>query len=367
MNYKDTLQLINGSIRALQAYHLDPIETSIKLNQNENPYDWPEEIKKEIAQFCMDRPWNRCPPFIPEDLKKMVAQYAGISPEGVIIGNGSNEMILVLMLSLMNKSNRVILSQPTFTVYKLLADGLGGQTLCVNMKEDLSFNVEAIKGALIDNPGSVLILCSPNNPTGGYLSQEEIEGILEVHTGFMILDQAYVEFGGYNAISLLKRYPNLIITRTFSKAFAAAGLRLGYMLGSPEVISEMNKIKLPYNVNFFSEHVASVLIKNSSLLDGTIEEIKTERDSLLQTLRTMPFENVYPSASNFILIRSIKKQEIFDFLKSRGILIRDVSRYPMLQDCLRISVGTRQENMLLKDALREFFDVSGLTTDCKSL
>ncbi|HON11907.1 MAG TPA: histidinol-phosphate transaminase [Chitinispirillaceae bacterium] len=355
MKSEDALGLINKSIRSLQAYHLEPLDLPVKLNQNENPYDWPEPVKKEIAEFCMNRPWNRYPPFIPEKLKEMVAQYTGVSSEGIIIGNGSNEMILVLMLSVMNRSAKVIISQPTFTVYKLLSDGLGGETLCVSMKDDLSFDVDSLKKACRDKPGSVLILCSPNNPTGGSLSREEIEEILDVHTGFFILDQAYVEFGGFNAIPLISRYPNLIITRTFSKAFAAAGLRLGYMIGSPEIIAEINKIKLPYNVNFFSEHVASVLIRNRPLLDNTIKEIISERESLLQVLRSLPFDNVYPSESNFILVRTETKQALFDFLKSKGILIRDVSKYPMLQNCLRISIGKPEENALLKDALREYF------------
>ena len=355
MNLDSALLLINESIRSLKPYHLEPEECTVKLNQNENPFDWPKPIKEEVGRFCVERPWNRYPPFIPEALKDLLAGHVGVQKGSVMVGNGSNEMLLVLLLSLVRQNAAVILCQPTFTVYQLLLQGLGATPLPVPLDSDLQYDVEAICAAAGSNPKAVLVLCSPNNPTGSVLSEQSLRKILDVHTGFCVLDQAYVEFGGYNAIPLLAKYPNLIITRTFSKAFAAAGLRLGYLAGNPAVVEELNKIKLPYNINFFAEHVATVLVRNKKKIEHTVREIIGERGALEEFLKTLPFDNVYPSQANFILVRYRDKQRLFDTLKADGILLRDVSLYPRLENCLRISVGSAQENEALRTALRSFF------------
>jgi histidinol-phosphate aminotransferase len=355
MNLDDAMSLLNGNIRALKAYHLDPEDCSIKLNQNENPYDWPQPIKELVARYCVERPWNRYPPFIPEQLKDDLARYAGTEKGSVIVGNGSNEVLLVLLLSLVNRDSVVVFCEPTFTVYKLLINGLAATPHTVPLTNDLLYDTQAILSAVQTHQRSLLILCSPNNPTGSTLSEEDLRTILDIHEGFCILDQAYVEFGGFNAVPLLGEYPNLIITRTFSKAFAGAGLRLGYLIGNPTIVREINKIKLPYNINFFIEHAALELLKNRDAIFTTHTTIKGERDLLLTFLRTLPLDAVYPSAANFILIRYRERARLFNTLKDSGILVRDVSSYPMLAECLRISIGTPDENEVLKKALASFF------------
>ena len=355
MNLNEALALINQTIRSLTAYHLEPEETSVKLNQNENPFDWPRDIKEEIARFCVERPWNRYPPFVPDGLKNALGDYAGVDGKGVIVGNGSNEMLLVLLLSLVNSMTTVLFCQPTFTIYRLLASGLGATPVAIPLDGKLRYDVPAICNAALAHPQSVLILCSPNNPTGCVLDEKDLRRILGIHKGFCILDQAYVEFGAFNAVPLLREYPNLVITRTFSKAFAGAGLRLGYLLGNPAVVAEFNKIKLPYNINFFSEHVASVLVRNRSRIEQGLSTIMGQREELLSFLKSLPFDAVYPSMANFILVRAREKARMFDSLRARGILVRDVSFYPMLENCLRISIGSPQENGALKKALTAFF------------
>ncbi|HAJ78552.1 MAG TPA: histidinol-phosphate transaminase [Fibrobacteres bacterium] len=355
MNPNEVMALVNKSVRNINTYHLDPLPAKIKLDQNENPNDWPLEIKNEIAEFCRKRPWNRYPAFVPENLKKLLAEYTGHTSDGILAGNGSNEMLLVLLLSFANAKAGVVLCQPTFTVYNLLASGLGAGVSPVMLNADMSFNVDSICAEVKRRPGSVLVICSPNNPTGSCLDEAQIRTVLKAHTGILVLDQAYVEFGGYNGVPLLKEYPNLIITRTFSKAMAGAGLRLGYMLGRPEIIKEINKIKLPYNINFFSEHVAEILLMNRELVISQIELITKGREELYSFFRTLPFDNVYPSGANFLLVRLKRKKELFDHLLGCGILVRDVSGYPMLENCLRINVGTSGENSELKRAMEGFF------------
>lgn len=355
MKLNETLGLINKGVRELHAYHLNPIDTDIKLNQNENPFDWPDEIKEETANFVRNRPWNRYPEFIPEKLKELVAKNCGLKKENTIVGNGSNEMLLTLMLSFGGPGKKVIITEPTFTVYKLLASGFGSDIHTVSLKGDLSFDIEALKKTAKDNPGSFLIICSPNNPTGSAIEKEDLEEILSIHKGILLLDQAYVEFGAFNGIELLNKYPNLIITRTFSKALGGAGLRIGYMFGNPDLIAEINKIKLPYNIDFITEHAACQILSNPEFTQDKVETLINERKKVYNFLKTIPLQNLYPSAANFICIRIDRKDDLFNYLKEKSILTRDVSSYPMLNNCLRISIGTPQENDTLINELKNFF------------
>ncbi len=354
MKLPETLSLINPAVRALKSYHLEQPEVPVKLNQNENPFDWPFYIKEEAARFCVERPWNRYPPFVPGELKAMLGEYAGVSAENVIVGNGSNEMLLVIMIALSGPGSTIIICQPTFTVYRLIAEGMGYGCQTVFLDNNLRFDIGGILDAVEKNPGALLLICSPNNPTGTALDERSVRLILGKHRGFFVLDQAYVEFGGFNAVPLIKEFPNLIITRTFSKAFAAAGLRIGYMIGAPEVTREINKIKLPYNINFFTEYAARTALKHRSELSKSLKVIVNERDALTGFLSSLPV-TVYLSEANFILIRTRRKKELFDALLSDGILVRDVSGYPMLENCLRISVGSPQENKALRNSMERFF------------
>jgi len=354
MKLPETLSLINPVVRAQKPYHLERRDVPVKLNQNENPFDWPTTIKEEVAQFCRERPWNRYPPFIPEELRQMIADYIGRPAQSIIVGNGSNEMLLVLTLALAKMNEPVIICQPTFTVYRFLVEGTGAICRNVMLTNELEFDTDAIAAASDEAPQAPLIICSPNNPTGTSLDEQSLRDILSRHRGFVILDQAYIEFGGYNAIDLISEYPNLIITRTFSKAFAGAGLRLGYCTGDTDVISEINKIKLPYNIGFFSEFVARTALQHREALSEGIDIIRKERDALDGFLRTLPV-TVYRSDANFILVRCKRCRALFDALLDDGILVRDVSAYPLLENCLRISIGTPDENRLLRESMGRFF------------
>ncbi|MBN1602675.1 MAG: histidinol-phosphate transaminase [Chitinispirillaceae bacterium] len=358
MNKNETLNLINKCVRDLNGYHLEPRNVPIKLNQNENPFDWPVAIKEEIAKFCIERPWNRYPAFIPAELKELLAKHVGLESSNVIAGNGSNEMLSVLMMSLVHEGSKVIICEPTFTVYRLLSTGKGAECISVNLTNDLEFNIPELIKTLATNPEALVILCTPNNPTGASLDESEIRSILDIHRGFILIDQAYIEFGGYDAIPLLKEYPNLIITRTFSKAFAGAGLRIGYLLGNSDVIAQINKIKLPYNINFLTEHIAGTLLKNYSLQQETIQTLIAERDSMFSFLKQMPFDKVYPSMANFICIRCSAKKELLSYLQENGILVRDVSSYPKLENCFRLSIGTPYENEQFKLIVKNFFGIN---------
>lgn len=355
MKVKETVNLINKNVSSLAAYHLTPVETDIKLNQNESPFDWPVEAKQKIADLCLSREWNRYPNFIPDELKEKIGKSVGLSGEQVVVGNGSNEMLLTIFQALTGEKSKVLLNFPTFTVYNLLASGMGRSVENSFLNSDLSYNLDSILEMSSKDPEGLLIICTPNNPTGSALTKEQTIAILEHHKGFVVLDQAYIEFGGYNAIELIEKYPNLIVTRTFSKAFGGAGIRFGFMLGNSEVISQINKIKLPYNISFMTEAMASTMLDYDELRGERVETLIKGRVFLIEEFKKLPFEKVYESEANFIIVKLKKHNELFEFLKEESILIRNVSSYPMLDNCLRINVGTDEENGKLLNSLNSFF------------
>lgn len=353
------LDKIKPVVRALSAYTLDPIETPIKINQNENPFDMPEPIKREVEARLRDRAWSRYPDFVPSHLLERLAAFAGWRPDGVLAGNGSNELIQSLMMVTVGPGVKVVIPEPTFTLYRLQASVLGGEVVAVPLDDRLRFDVAAIERAAVDGRADVAIICSPNNPTGCRIALDDLERLCSRFDGLVVLDEAYHEFSGETAVPLLERHANLVVLRTFSKAMAMGGLRVGYMLAAPEIASEVDKAKLPYNLNVFSMTAAEVAVERyDELLGPLVATLVRERERLMPAVGAFAGLEVYPSHANFFVVRShrVSPRELFDALVARGILVRDVSRYPMLSDALRISVGTPEENDALLAALAEILD-----------
>jgi histidinol-phosphate aminotransferase len=351
------LARVKPSVRALAAYTLRPYEPRIKLNQNESPYDVPDELKERIARRLENRPWNRYPPFVARDFISAVSEATGWPDDGVLVANGSNELIQAVLAVTVSAGTHVVVPEPTFTLYRLMTEVNGGTVASVPLTADLRFDVDAIVRTARETDAAVIVLCSPNNPTGCWLSEDEVRRIHDETDALVLLDQAYVEFGGYDGIPLLAGRPRLVVLRTFSKAMAMAGLRAGYLLAHPTLAAEVHKAKLPYNLNFFTETAAAEVMRGRALLAGNVEKIRGERDRLLTELRRIPGIRVFDSAANFVLFRvetpAITHTAVFDrLLGEHGILVRDVSRYPMLDRCLRVNAGTQDETGAFLDALR---------------
>ncbi|MEP7271351.1 MAG: histidinol-phosphate transaminase [Acidobacteriota bacterium] len=348
------LDKIKPQVRGIQAYTLAPLKAPIKVNQNENPYEMPAEIKSEVFRRLEQRPWSRYPTFVPTELHEKLAQHAGWIPEGVIAGNGSNELIQALLTVTVSPGTRVIIPEPTFTLYRQLVTVLGGDVIAVPLNDRLGFHIPKLASKVAVVKPDLTILCSPNNPTGCIISERDLRLLLRGSEGLVVVDQAYVEFGGEDFVPLLREFSNLIILRTFSKAMAMAGLRVGYLLASPMLVTEISKAKLPYNLNFFSVMAAEVALERFSLLEPIIAQIRNERERLFGELRSIDGVAAHPSEANFFLLRSVLPPgDLFERLHSRGILIRDVSKYPMLSEYVRISIGTQGENERLLFELLE--------------
>lgn len=347
--------ILREEIASLAEYRLSQVPWRIKLNQNENPYELPVEIKQEILRRLEAARWSRYPAFVPKEQIEKVAAFVGWRGDGTLLGNGSNELLQVIFTCVLERGRKIVISQPTFTLYKILARSLGAEVHDVGMLPGFTFDVEGIIRESSRTSASLIVLCTPNNPTGSVLSRKEVVRILESTSGLVLLDEAYVQFAPETQIELLEKYDRLVILQTFSKAMGAAGLRFGYALGPPHLMKQFDKVKLPYNVNIFTLFAAETFIDNWERLKGWIETIKESREWLRSELTLLPAIKVYPSGANFLLVESISRtpKEIFTALAARGILIRDVSSYPMLEKGLRISVGTPDENLELVTALKE--------------
>ena len=353
---ESALRHVKPRVRTLGAYTLKPYEPRIKLNQNESPFDVPQALKDRIHAALAERPWNRYPPFVASNFIQAVSEATRWPADGVLVANGSNELIQSILAVTVAPGVSVVIPEPTFTLYRLLTEVNGGTPVSVPLTDALRFDVDAIVRAARETRAAVVVLCSPNNPTGCALTREEIERVHDETDALILLDQAYVEFGGYDAIPLLDGRPRLVVLRTFSKAMAMAGLRAGYMLAHPALAAEVSKAKLPYNINFFTEVAAAEVLRCREVMHRVVRDICEQRDRLQREMEEIPGLRVFPTAANFILFRveapGITHGEVFErLLREDGVLVRDVSRYPMLDGCLRVNAGAPEENDVFLEGL----------------
>ncbi len=355
----NTLASIKTRVRELRPYTLRTDPARVKLNQNENPWDVPVRIKQETLRRMSECAWSRYPNFTPRRLHERLAEFSGWTADGIIAGNGSNELIQAVLMVTVGERKRVLISEPTFALYRQITTVLGGEVISLPLNADLSYDVTALKDAVRDLQPEVTIVCSPNNPTGCVLSDDDLRLLLESTNGLVVVDEAYHEFAEHSVVPLLRQHESLVVLRTFSKAMAMAALRAGYLLAAPELTSEISKAVLPYNLNVISQTAAEVAVEMyEDELRPLVRRIIAERVRLYEALSRIDGLTPVRSRANFILVRSaIDPKQVFAELLNRNILIRDVSRYPMLSEYFRLSVGTPEDNDFLLEALREIFAV----------
>ena len=349
------LDSIKPAVRAMRGYTLAPHRASLKVNQNENPWDAPARIKEEVVRRFTERKWSRYPEFVPADLHERLAAFAGWKPDGVLAGNGSNELIQASLMVTMAPGKRVLISEPTFLLYQQIATVLGGEVESVPLTGTLQYDNEALLRAVEERQPDVTIICSPNNPTGCVIDDDALRAMLRASRGLVIVDEAYHEFSEHSVVPLLHEHENLIVLRTFSKAMAFAALRLGYLLASPELASEIRKAVLPYSVNLFAQIAAEVAMDHyDTELRPLVKRIIAERERLFAELSKVESLTPISSKGNFMVVKSATDpRRIFTELLEHDILVRDVSGYPMLRDYFRFSFGTPEENDQILNAIRE--------------
>ncbi|HOV78997.1 MAG TPA: histidinol-phosphate transaminase [Bacillota bacterium] len=347
----DASSLVRGELKTLAPYDAPYFPEAVKLDANENPYGFPPGVLRKIFSEIGSRDFARYPDPRAERLRESLADYTGVAPENIMVGNGSDELILNIMLTF-GAGAEYVVTPPTFSMYGVYGLVASASRVEVPRLADFSVDMESLKRVAGSRGVKVVIICNPNNPTGTATPPDEIEGLLAGTNAVVVVDEAYVEFGGETCIPLLARHPNLIVLRTFSKAFGLAGLRVGYLLAGRSVVRELLKVKQPYNLNAFSQTAARVVMENLPLFRERIEKILAERERLFSGLSGLPGVEAFPTRANFILFRTaLPAKQVYGGLLERGVLIRNLDG-PMLRRCLRVTVGTAGENGLFLERLR---------------
>jgi histidinol-phosphate aminotransferase len=348
------VELFNENVRQLEPYTLKSVPAKVKLNQNESPFDIPLEIKDEILQEFRRSSWNRYPEVLPFHLIDILSEYHHHPAKGIIAANGSNELIYTVMMAVVSRGVKVLIPTPTFFLYEKAVRIMNGDVVQVMMKNDLTFDTEKILEAIERENPRLTILVSPNSPTGQSISYEDTERIFRKSRGLVLVDEAYIEFSEKRSVfDLLSCSENLIVFRTFSKSFSAAGLRIGYLLTTPRLCAEILKPKIPFTVGLLAQIAVEVFLRHLDVVRERIKLIKEERNRLYAALAKISGVRTFPSDSNFLLFQTKERaREVFNGLLQHGVLVRDVSSYPMLDRMLRVNAGTAEEDEAFLSALR---------------
>jgi histidinol-phosphate aminotransferase len=340
---------VTPAVAALGAYTLKVTVAPVKLNQNESPWDVPADFKARVLARCEAASWNRYPDFYPQDVLAGIGALHGLDEHWVMLGNGSNELIAAVLGATVGAGRSVAYPVPTFSLYAMMIAAAGGTSIEVPLTDSLEYDLPAFE-RLADEGSAHLLLCTPNNPTGTRIDPEQVAALAGRTERLVIVDEAYVHFGPDDHSLLMQAHPNIVVLRTLSKALGLAGVRLGYALAHPSLVEHINKVKLPYNVGIFGLEVARALLSDPAIADEHAARLVVERQRLATSLRaTSQRLIVFDGHANFVLIRlpeGVDASEVWTRLLDDGILVRNVSHYPGLDRCLRISVGTLEENDL---------------------
>ncbi|MDD1621115.1 MAG: histidinol-phosphate transaminase [Methylococcaceae bacterium] len=349
-------KLFRPEVLAMSAYHVADASNYIKLDAMENPYTWPEDIQQQWLESLKTCSINRYPDPEAQTLASALRTSNGI-PESstILLGNGSDEIIQILMTALPQDSC-VLAPEPGFVMYKQVAQSLGLHYRGVPLLAD-SFDLDlpAMRAAIEELQPALIFLAYPNNPTGNLFDAQAIKTIIETSPGLVVVDEAYAPFTDESFIAQLGQYANLLVMRTVSK-LGLAGLRLGFLAGKPELLEQLNKIRLPYNINCLTQATATFALSHGEFLLQQTQEIRRQRTVVLDALQALGNVKAYPSAANFILFKplNIGADRVFASLKQQGVLIKNLSpQGGLLENCLRVTIGTPEENRAFLLALQK--------------
>ncbi len=316
----------------------------IRLDKNESPFDIPNNAKKEILKIVYETSWNRYPNIDAEPLREEIAKFHDIKKENVIVGNGSDEILSLIPKIFEGKT--AITMPPTFSMYKHYLKINGMKNTEIPLNKDFSLPVSKILDTVTENTAAIYI-CNPNNPTGNSFPWEQIEKI--INTGIpVIIDEAYAEFSDEKSfIGEAVSRKNTIVLRTFSKAFSAAGLRVGYAVSDAEIIDKLHRVKSPFNVNIISMRIAIYLLRHFEIIQNMISKIIKNREEFLTAI---PKDITYPTKTNFVLMNL----NAFEYLKEKGIIVRNLNN--VIKNHIRVTIGRKDENLEVAKAIKEFIE-----------
>jgi len=346
------VSLVRDEIRALTAYEVAPAAGLIKLDANENPFPLPAAVQVKIAAAAAAVPLHRYPDGGAHALVAALRRAHRIPDSyGVLLGNGSDELIAIITAALARPGAAMLVPEPTFVMYRMNALYAGMRFVGVPLTAELALDTDSMLAAVARERPALVFLASPNNPTGNLFDPAAVERIVRASPGLVVVDEAYCAFAGTSFLPRLYEFPNLLVLRTLSKIGMAA-LRLGYAVASPAWIGELNKVRQPYNVNALTQAVAQVMLREEQVLATQVAAVVAERGRLAARLAKLPGVHVFPADANFVLARVPDAAAWFAALRDAGILVKNLSgAHPRLAECLRITVGTPAENDALLSAL----------------
>lgn len=349
--------IIRPDVRALNAYHVGASEGFVKLDAMENPYLLPEKLRVELGRRLSDVALNRYPIPSYTRLKALICAKMGV-PAGydVMLGNGSDELISLISVACARRDRaepvKVIAPVPTFVMYQMFAQFAGLEFVGVPLKADFSLDLPAMLAAIKQHKPAIVYLAYPNNPTGNLYAEDEVVEILRAqgNAGIVVVDEAYQPFSPTSFMPRLPEFANLAVMRTVSK-LGLAGVRLGYMSASNDLLQQFEKVRPPYNVNVLTEAAVEFALENVSVLDYQAALLRVEREKQATLLAALPGVEVFPSNANFLLFRVANADQVFEKLMARKVLIRNVGKmHPLLTNCLRVNISTPEENRQFLDA-----------------
>ena len=341
---------VREEIRQLSAYSVPHYEARIKLDGNESPFSLPGEVGEKVLGKLRGIEVNRYPDPEAAELRKLISGINGFPPGGILLGNGSDELIGMLITAFSGGTGRVLYPTPTFSMYGISGLALGREVLEAELDHNFDLDMDRITALIAKKDPDLIFLASPNNPTGNAYSAERIREIIGLAKGVVVVDEAYSDFSGYTFLPLIKKHENLIILRTLSKV-GFAGLRLGILYGREGLVHEINKVRYPYNINSLTQGAAEVVLRNHEFVTENIQLIVRERDRVYKTLSGMTGVEAYPSDANFILFKVGDADSVFKALIDRDVLIRNFNKPGRLGNCMRVTIGTPYENDSFLNAL----------------
>jgi len=344
--------VVREDIQALASYHVPDSSGMIKLDAMENPYELPAEVRGEIGALAASAALNRYPDADARELKGLLRQAMAVPPGmDLLLGNGSDE-IIQLLAQVCARPGAVMLGvEPSFVMFPMIAKVCGLRFVGVPLASDFGLDADAVLAAMAQHRPAVSFFAYPNNPTGNLFDADALERIVRNASGLVIIDEAYHPFARASFMARLPEFPNLLVMRTLSK-LGLAGLRLGLIAGRPEWVAELDKVRLPYNLNVLTQRVALHMLSRADILDAQAQAIRDGRARLSASMSSLKGIQIYPSDANFILFRVPGAEQVFEALKRRRILIKKLTgSHPVLRDCLRVTVGKPDEIEAFLDAL----------------
>ena len=344
--------LVRPEILALKAYHVPNAEGMVKLDAMENPYPLPEKLRRELAEVLSRVELNRYPDPGARKLRELLARKMDV-PQGMelILGNGSDELIQMITLALSRPGTSMMYPSPSFVMYGMNCAFSGMKAVPVPVREDFSFDAAAFVARVRAEKPALVFIAYPNNPTGALYTDEEVAAVIRAAPGLVVVDEAYHAFAQKTFMGRLAEFRNMVVLRTVSK-LGLAGIRLGYLAGRPEWIEQFNKLRSPYNVNVLTQAAALFLLERVEVLEEQAARIRAERTTLGKALAALPGVTVFPSQANFFLMRVPDADRTYEGLLRQGVLVKNLNAAAM-RNCLRITVGTPDENRILLNAMRE--------------